>query len=65
MKLSFNLSKKSKWLQSLGIIFLVVTITVILTARILAQPPQISHPLDPLTKTEFNTAVAVVKKEKN
>ena len=52
-----------KWLQSLGIMVLVVAITVILTTRTLAQSPPISHPLDPLTETEINTAVAVVKKE--
>ena len=53
-----------KWLQSLGIMLLAVAIALILTTRTLAQPPQISHPLDPLTETEINTAVAVVKKEK-
>jgi primary-amine oxidase len=57
--------KKTSWLQFLGITFLVVMIAVVLTTRTLAQPPQITHPLDPLTTQEINTAVSVLKKEKS
>ena len=57
--------KKTSWLQFLGITFLVVMIAVVLTTRTLAQSPQITHPLDPLTTREINTAVSVLKKEKS
>ena len=57
--------KKTSWLQFLGITFLVVMIAVVLTTRTLAQAPQITHPLDPLTTQEINTAVSVLKKEKS
>jgi Cu2+-containing amine oxidase len=57
--------KKTSWIQFLGITFLVVMIAVVLTTRTLAQPSQITHPLDPLTTQEINTAVSVLKKEKS
>lgn len=59
------MQKKTKWLQFLGISFLAVAIAVIFTTQVWAKPTQVNHPLDPLTISEINTAVAVVKKEKS
>jgi|GEM_PF-2281884 len=56
-----------RWGTTFIIIFsiAIIAICIFLWQKVATEESKISHPLSPLTAKEINTAVAVVKREKN
>ncbi len=56
--------KHDRWWKRWGVAIAGICIALLMWQRVMAQEPNISHPLSPLTIGEIETAVAVVKQEK-